>query len=78
MIDQPQKKTSQEIWIQLVCESKFKVIALMSDAEKGLLKDKKIKCKKPFSINPEIDEAIYQFFTANSVTIIKEYDETAT
>jgi hypothetical protein len=75
---QLQKKTSKEIWIQLVCESKFKVITLMSDAEKGLLKDKKIICKKPFSTDPETNEAVCQFFVANSVTIIRGYDETTT
>lgn len=74
MTKQPQKNI-QEIWTQLACESKFKVIDLLYEAETGSLKDKKINCKKPFSIDTELDSAVFNLFKTYGVTVIKEYGE---
>jgi hypothetical protein len=62
----------EDIWAYIASVNLFKVLDLLSDAEKGLMKGKKLHCKKPFSQDPKMNEAISKYFESKGVILIKE------
>lgn len=63
----------QDIWMHLASEFKFQLLDLLSAAEMGALSGKKIICRKPFSDDPEINQAIIKYFEFKGVPLVKNY-----
>jgi hypothetical protein len=63
----------QDIWLHLASEFNFQVLDLLSDAERGTLSGKKVICRKPFSDDSKINEAIIKYLESKNVLLVKSY-----
>ena len=65
----------KDIWMHLVDQNNLVVLDLLSEAEKGSLKGKKIIYRKPFSNEFDMNEAIIKYFESKGVVLIKKGDK---